>query len=924
MLISEKKKSMSWQIKTKDGQYYQPDSLASLYAWIFEARLSPDDFVFIARQNDWAQLTKMPELSYCFWKLLGSDGNIYGPISIGELKQLYINNQIVDDSKISIYDSDNWKEIKDIGVLNRWFRDTESTAVDYVQLVEKLHDYYSKQNELKEKISKNTENSSEIVADQKKYVKQLESDKLKLEKVLSDTLKKLEEYSAKVNQHKAEYDSVQEELKLLKIDIQEKTNAIEQLNKQNAQAEVTHTLKDDEINQLRSSLKLLQTEIQSVRDLKSQDGQSVLSGVNEAISELTSENKKLSGSLSEYKKLIAEKDETIKSMEVTLNKALAENDEINKKVLSFEKNIAEKENLINSLNNSSSDSIKQIGDELIKKDAELQDLHKAIEDKTLEIRLHIENSKKLQDDLEKASIQIREDSVIVKDLKDILNSREADINVLNEKIAAKEQELISSAGLISKLEADVSKINHIVSDLSNSVSAKDEKIGSLEDIIKSRENEIESLKAIVAGEVSNKNEVILEIENIKKESEQLKSVISDNEAEIEKLSKLLNEKSEFINKLEKNNELLIQKKDDIKADYERKIQEVMLSNERQMSDLNIELNNVNEVLSQRDQDILAQKTEICRLNDLAIAQDLQWQEKLKAVKEETAKLAEQFESEKNMMRSEFDRKISDLDSEKTVISEKFNEAENEKNRLLGQLQNLQNEILDRNKIIESVKEDARSKENVFQIKLDDLQQQVAQLKENSEVLYQKGKELEVQIQDGLNREQDLKKEVLFLNEELQKEKSLSERLRKEYEEIKQLNSGFEAKLADAKKDLEKAEEENKNSQRQFYLDKQKMSKEYNDTISKLDKLQKRTVLEREIQDRSKMKSELERLYALLKENFEGIQRGASEIESSCRNLSEDIDNKNLSLKYLIETEKREGKRGPFSKADSGDEQDASD
>jgi chromosome segregation ATPase len=923
MVISEKQKSMSWQVKTKDGQYYQPDSLVSLYSWIFEARLCPDDSIFSAKQNDWVQLSNMPELVYCFWQLMGSDGNVYGPISIGELKQLYLNNQVSNADKIAIYGSDTWREIKDIAVLGKWFGDSESTVIDYVQLVEKIHDEYSKKHETKEEIFKKPEVPAAAASDQKKYIKELESEKLKLEKSLSDSNIAFQELSSKVNQYKLQYDSVQEELKLLRIDVQEKTNAVEQLNKQNAQAEVTHTLKDDEINQLRSNVKLLQTEIQSIRASDGQNTNLSSGGINDTISELTSENKKLSASIVELEQVVSEKEKAISDIENTLNRALNEKEELSQKFLSLEKIITEKENLISSLNDTTSDSLKQISEDLMNKDVELRGLHKKIEEKSSELSLYVENSKKLQCELEKADIQIREDAVTIKDLKDILNSREIDISAISEKLSARDEEIAGYKDSVLQGAGEISRLKSELADLNNAFSDKKIKIDSLEDIINSKENEIKELKDNISAENSNKNALLMEIENIKQYSEKLKTVISGYEIEVEKTNKTLYEKNEYIAQAEKNNAILLQEKEDIKSEYNARLKEIEQTNESRVQDLNSELNNVNDVLAQRDQDILSQKTEICRLNDAAIDQDKQWQDKIKVVNDELMRLSAQFEAEKEALRTEFNNQMSIVEREKNIASERIVELENGKNKLSDQLDSLQKEILDKNRIIESIKEDARNNENVLKVKIHDLDQELIQAKENSEVLYQKGKDLETKIQDGITREEELKREILLVKQELEKTKGDLIQMEKENEEFVQIKSGLESKLADATRDLEKAEEENKISQRQFYLDKQKMSKEYNDMISKLDKLQKRTILEREIQDRSKMKTELERLYNLLRENFEGIQKGVAEIQLSFQNLSEDIDGKNLSLKYLVETEKRENKKGQFSKSDSDDEPDTS-
>ena len=131
----EKKIVKSWQVKTEDGVYYQSDSLNELYQWLCENRLGGNDFIFDTLKNDWINLVDMPDLADCFCKMMKGEDDIYGPISLGELKQLYKNNQVTGVDRILLKDKSKWAEISRHLSLWSWIRSEDITVSDYEQLV---------------------------------------------------------------------------------------------------------------------------------------------------------------------------------------------------------------------------------------------------------------------------------------------------------------------------------------------------------------------------------------------------------------------------------------------------------------------------------------------------------------------------------------------------------------------------------------------------------------------------------------------------------------------------------------------------------------------------------------------------------------------------------------------------------------------
>jgi hypothetical protein len=209
MLASEKENNLSWQIRTKDGQYYQPESLGKLYKWIFENRLGAEDLVFDAQKSDWSRLSDAPAFRKCFWELMTEDGKVFGPLSLGEIKHLYAVQQIGLMDKVSIYGDENWTVIKALPFLKDWFEADESVAIDYVQFVEGIEDATGitpKEEEqlADEKPNKKINSLKQQNSEYRKKIKEIESKLSVFEKELSKKSKLFEEISSKENKLNSE------------------------------------------------------------------------------------------------------------------------------------------------------------------------------------------------------------------------------------------------------------------------------------------------------------------------------------------------------------------------------------------------------------------------------------------------------------------------------------------------------------------------------------------------------------------------------------------------------------------------------------------------------------------------------------------------------------------------------------------------
>lgn len=823
----QKSGSGPWQVKTKEGMYYQPESLAVLYQWICENRLCSDDFIFSAPSGDWIPVINMPELVNCFWQLLTSGNVVYGPVSLGELKQLYVNSQITSSDKVTISGKGNWVEIREIPVLNDWLVSTETPAIDYVQFIDGLgaSGYPLKEVKISEELLVIKQQDKENI----RYIKELETAKKQLEEELANKKEEVEGILGEKSALDIKFQSGQDELEGLQLELKERLVLIEELNKHIAQAEVSGTLKDDEIGQLRSSIASIQEELEKTREENTHLRQSL----PEAVEGLEKTIDELQGIISEKGKLLDESNNRIGEL-------IGENKELDEKIISLHGIISEKEAEVIGYR----ETIAKLQGELAERDRELAGAGE------LEIR----------------------------------------INELSSEIDGYRQRIDDLSGVLEEKEGQrqnlIDEISKVKKQYEESLSVEGNR---LREEIRIREDTINELKC-----------------NLDTIQEEYKAKVREWEESISIQKAQFQE--ELASKTKLWDETYSQEKgkwEKIKQDFEGEI-------------------------AQRDAQIENQRLEIERLHGALISQDKQWKERMRAAKEESDRLYNELEKQREDLHIELTQKINELITERDIQQERLADIERSHKELIQRQDVLQKDLLDREKFIESIKAEAKRQEESYKVQVRGVEQRLYQANEEISILQSKVQELTNQLQNESDIQEGLRRDISIINEDLSSTRKTVEQLEREKnilalelasrkEEFTMMKSQLEHELEEVKRNLEHSEEENRSLQKQFYLEKQKLTKEYTETINKQEKLYKRSQLEREIQDRTKTKDELERLYNLLKESFEGLQSGATQIQVTLQGFTDDIENKRLSLKYLIETEKRNGKKGQPSKDESVEE-----
>lgn len=963
MLTSDKETRLNtaWQIRTRDGMHYQPESLNVFYQWIIENRLTASDFSFNVKNDNWIPLANVPELRNCFWQLLTSENIVYGPLSLGEIKQLFSNGQIGINDKVTIHGKENWAQIKDLPSLNEWLESREALVADYVKFINRLLDeLQSGRNAVKEeKIGKRLKLLERESKENLSRISELENIKEKLETELVEKKEELEDLTRKVN-----------EAGTLKIELQEKAILIEELNKNIAQSEVTSTLKDSETAQLRSRIINLDEELENVKSEKSQ-----LQHLNEDIDikerELAEVRESLSNSEEEVERY---KQEIIKLQNELLNRDRIadeikhQNGDIESLVRLKEEEMANLQNILSEKESQIlgyKDSMLRLEGELASKDRQLAN-GEGIKDETerlaAEINIYklkideLENGKsdlvnKIDEALHKTEQDLSIKENIINDLKNKLEGIESEytqrISRLNEIFKEKElavdklnSEKHNLNAEILNLKQDYEKdIERVSNEFGKEIALKEDTINrlkaALDDIQIGYVKKIDELSAIL----NEKESVLIQINT---EKENLNTRLTDLKNELNKSLGDVNSKELTINGLNVNLY-------NLQEEYKNKIKgwETVFSNQKAQFQNEIEHRakiwdetfrqekenwdrkgqDLEGSLAQRDAEIDGQKLEIARLQDAVITADKQWKERLSIIKDESRKLYEELEKQKDDLKYELTEKISELAGERDIARASFVDLEKAYNEVLERQNTFQKELLNKDNFISIIKNEAERKEETYKSQLVDLEEKLERSNEEIAILRDRSAEFARQLQNELDIQEGLKKNISVLNEELnnlrkEKDNSSLELIRNK-EEFNQLKIILEHDFNETKRSLEHAEEENRTLQKQFYIEKQKLTKEYTETVNKLEKLQKKTQLEREIQDRTKMKEDMERLYNLLRENFDGIQRGAQEIQTSIQAVTEDIDNRRLSLKYITESEKRDGKKGLNSRTEPSSESEIS-
>jgi hypothetical protein len=84
--------------KLNDAEVYGPMNLDELKQLIQSAYVSPEDEIATEEEN-WKSVTEFPELGMV-WKIIAGDGTLYGPTSLGTIREFIKTGEIGFDDKI--------------------------------------------------------------------------------------------------------------------------------------------------------------------------------------------------------------------------------------------------------------------------------------------------------------------------------------------------------------------------------------------------------------------------------------------------------------------------------------------------------------------------------------------------------------------------------------------------------------------------------------------------------------------------------------------------------------------------------------------------------------------------------------------------------------------------------------------------------
>jgi len=96
--------------KLNDAEVYGPMNADELKQLIDSAYVSPEDEVSTGDDEDWKPVTEFPELGMV-WKIQANDGTMYGPTSLGTIREFLRTGEIRFDDKILKYDEKEPKSI---------------------------------------------------------------------------------------------------------------------------------------------------------------------------------------------------------------------------------------------------------------------------------------------------------------------------------------------------------------------------------------------------------------------------------------------------------------------------------------------------------------------------------------------------------------------------------------------------------------------------------------------------------------------------------------------------------------------------------------------------------------------------------------------------------------------------------------------
>ena len=1064
----KEEKIQGWKIKTEAGSLYESQDLHALVKWVLENRLNARDLVFSPLRNDWIPLFMIPELKNCFWQLLASSGKVYGPLSLGELKQLSLNKQIELHDKISPWGCEQWSDIADNSILSKWFTD-EYVPESYLHLLADLSGLEDK--------SQEASACKYQIESQIEQIHELEVIKQKLEKELHAREAESKKIAVAHQEILPQYETIAPKLQKLELDLQEKDASIEDLSKQISQLEKEIVVKDNCINEIKSKydagqaadgskalennelkqgkeslqkelmeLQAKYADLETAVDINDSGKDEVVTGLNKERVELQTQVDNLDARTQELSRekesLSAEHEEVLVSLQQAIEQQQNEKKSLNESLASQERafgilrdeeaalkleitrlhdEILVKHNEVEQLSVNSDTEKKILDSKVWELTNELGRAHDVITDKDENLSVFENDLNQIKKDTELKNAQLQalmtNQNQLLEEIKTIndssteeqlqaqqtvqltgqLEERDKTINDLREELQllteegnGSVQELEGKLSLIKieyeqKLQQQVDNYQNELLDKRNNweteqkqnrdewtrllkekeeqIAAQGRELDGLQEGLKThqeqgqtQENKWQQQLSELTDEYQNKQaeweqklteketELTAKSEAIdslqkniedertqaQQETQELRDRINDlnnsweqNRAEWEqKLTEKeteLTAKSEAIDSLQKNIEdertqtqLRWQENE---TEWRSKVDS--LSNELQTTRHNLEAE-----LADKEAQIEGKVAEVGQLQNQLQEQTTKGQQEIDNLHHWATEKERELTSERDAVRNELTQKIDEITGQMGAMQQEIDRYSEQQTELSASIKKLEHELVQREQFIQTIEKEANQQQENYHQEITAKELKLQESYQNNSDLEGKVGGLEEQIKEIVATKDKLQEELSSICENLttvrsELDQSMIEKanilqdLENERESFKEQRDRIEQEHDEMKRNWEQSVEESRNLQRQFYQEKQKMVKEYTETINKQARLEKRSQLEREINDRLRIKGELERLNTFIKENLDGLQRGSGEIGDSMEKMQEEIDNKNLSLKHIFESEKRETKKSSF-------------
>ena len=743
MLIDERVNN--WQVRTKEGICYQPGSLESVLKWIFENRINVGDFVFSPEHNDWVPLYRETLLKNCFWQLRAKDGKTYGPISLGGLKQLFLNNQINNTNEVAVYESGHQPlPIRNFSVLNQWLLEESVQPLDYEQFLKRVQDEIPGKVKGKDvKYNKKVAELKNLLKNKDEQVKEIESACSKLEKELEKERRAAGELESRYRKIEPERESVLNEIQNLRSEIKEKMLVIEELNKQMAQMEVTNTIKEDQLKKLREykeyvesgkddtggQIDLFQREIHEIEERAGQlqfEKEQLQKDAEEQEESFLTEQKELEDDIN---RLTNEK-EGLQNFIYTLQDDLT-------KVTSEKNNLQE---IVSESEESQRQTITELrnGKEELK--ARLAEKDSILEEHKREYASEIDRLTTEKNDLENRIQDLQEGTNLlegeshktrqarfIKDaqIKALLNNKEQLIHELelrNELINQLDQK-ITSIDDIHKLEQE--RFAHQLKDMA-------EEVGHREESVKYLEQELEGLKGTYQLQLKElENNLARQEEQFRDELAQKTNVWESTfseekrgweetqqklESELtgykEKLESQILEKErlegEMVSQKEEWEKKLSVQTEEFKEELSKKTNDwetALLEEKKRSEELQQKLEGE---LVQTKAELESQVLEKEKLQVDIAYKTTEWEDRLTRQEEDGRKQYEQLVEERENLQSDLNNKIHDLEAEIENLKLDLDKTDKANEELFRDKNILQQDLTHRESFIEEIKKGAEN------------------------------------------------------------------------------------------------------------------------------------------------------------------------------------------------------------------------